>query len=474
MGIMDDIRTRLADNNMQMDSETLFEMIAAHDTAGMAEGIRYYNNESDIINRKMFYFDAQGRQIEDDTKENHKLVNNWHKLLVDQKVSYLVGKPMVFAVDNAKAEASEEFSKKIDLLLGEVWDDTVADVATNASNKGLEWLHIYIDKNGHYKYVIIPAEEVIPVYDSDHKQSLGGVLHYYIVSVEGKPRYRAEWWTRETVTVFIENNSGGFELDGGESANPAPHFAQKGTGRGWGKIPFIEFPNNSMRAGDLSVTKTLIDEYDRGISDFANNVAEIQELVTILRGYEGTNLAEFRHNLRHFKTIKVRPGNDSGVDKLEFNIPVEAKAALLDRLEDNIFMFGQGVNTKSDNFGNSPSGISLEFLYTLLDLKASMMERKFRRAVKRMIWFTTQYINMEYNRSYDSQTVSVTFRKNMVQNVSEIVKTLKDSRDMISDETIVALHPMIETPGDEYTKLIAQRKALAESVIDLSKVNIHE
>ena len=49
MGVLDEIRAKLAANNMTMESETLFELIAAHDTEAMAEGVRYYRNKSDII-----------------------------------------------------------------------------------------------------------------------------------------------------------------------------------------------------------------------------------------------------------------------------------------------------------------------------------------------------------------------------------------------------------------------------------------
>lgn len=469
---MEALLAKLAANSMQMDSQTIFDLIAAHDTKAMSEGVRYYQSKSDIVNRKRYFYDSNGSKQEDDTAENHRLINNWHKLLVDQKVAYQFGKPMVFSVDAKSDGSHEEYSDKIDLLLGEIWDDTVADVATNASNKGREWLHVYVDSVGYFQYVIIPAEEVIPVYDNAHKHNLEGILHYYIVKVDDVERYRVEWWTRDSVTVYIESD-GEFELDPAETVNPTPHLSIRGATQGWGKVPFVEFPNNSMRATDLEVIKSLVDEYDRGISDFANNVAEIQDVVTILKGYESTSLSEFRHNLRHYKTIKLRAGNDSGVDKLEFNIPVEAKQELLNRIEENIFMFGQGVNTKTDKFGNAPSGASLEFLYTLLDLKASMMERKFRRAVKRFLWFVTEYINFAFQRNFNSQEITVTFRKNMVQNVSEIVKTLKDSQDMISDETIVALHPMVETPTEEYQKLIDQRKE-NKLPIDLRKVDLDE
>ena len=467
--VMESIHSRIRDNGYKIDSDIILELIAEHNIKAMLEGERYYRSQSDIVKREMFYYDASQNKVTDETKENHKLVNNWHKLLVDQKVSFLVGKPMVFSIDNSNNK--QELAEKLELLLGEEWDDTIADIATNASNKGTEWLHIYLDGNGYFKYTIAPAEEVIPVYGSVTKQNLEGILRYYSVSINNKERCRAEWWTRESLSVYLEDDSGEFVLD---SETTQKHYRLGNLPRGWGKVPFIEFPNNSFRATDLEVTKSLIDEYDSGFSDFANNNAEVQEIITILKGYESTSLAEFKQNIRYYKVIKLRGDNNSGVDTLEFNIPVEAKKELLDRLEENIFMFGQGVNIKTDRFGNSPSGASLEFLYTSLDLKASMMERKFRRSVKRLLWFTTAYINMAFGKSFDSNTIKASFRKNMVVNTKEIVDTLKSSKDMISDETIVGLYPMVENTSYEYQKLLNQREACAKSVVDLSKVDIYE
>jgi len=482
---MESIHTRIRAAGYVVDSETILEMIAEHNTEAMSQGVRYYRSQSDIVNREMYFYDSQQNRTVDDTKENHKLVNNWHKLLVDQKVSYLVGRPMVFSfeiepdeqgeVDKKGKEKciSEEFPEKVELLLGDEWDDIIADIATNSSNKGTEWLHVYIDTQGYYKYAIAPAEEIIPVYDSAGQNNLEALMRYYSVQVvnesESETRYRAEWWTRETVTVYIEDDGGEFIPDTAEQPNPAPHFSRNGAGLGWGKVPFIEFPNNSFRAGDLEVTKSLIDEYDKAFSDFANNNAEVQEIVTVLRGYESTDLATFKQNLRYYKTIKLRQGNDSGVDTLKTNIPTEAKKELLDRLEENIFMFGQGVNVKTDRFGNSPSGASLEFLYTLLDLKASMMERKFRRSAKRLLWFTTTYINMQWQKTFDPSKVKASFRKNMVQNIKEMVETLKISRDIISDKSITELHPLVENSAKEYQLLLEQREGEAGIKVDLVK-----
>jgi len=65
----------------------------------------------------------------------------------------------------------------------------------------------------------------------------------------------------------------------------------------------------------------------------------VKEIITILilKGYEGTDLAEFKENLRYYKAIKVSGDKGSGVDKLELDIPIEAKKEMLAGLRPFIF-----------------------------------------------------------------------------------------------------------------------------------------
>ena len=449
------MKQKLVSESKINDSSIIIDLINEHDTSHMIKGHNYYHNESEILNRKQYYY-KDGFKTEDNTKSNHKIPHNWHKLLVDQKVSFLVGKPVVFQCNNTDKDdkSSKEYEERLNLILGEEWDDNLTELAKNSSNKGTEWLHIYINEEGKFKFLIIPAEEVIPIYDTSLQENLEAILRYYLVEVNGKDRIRVEWWTRDTVTFYIQNDSGEYVLDDTESTNPDSHYYYNDIGYGWGKVPFIEFPNNQERYSDLKYYKELADNYDLNVSDLANNLSEIQEIITILKGYEGTKLDEFYENLRYYKAIKV--SGEGGVDKLELNIPIEAKKEHLDRLEENIFLFGQGVNLKTDVFGNAPSGVSLKFMYTLLDLKASVMERKFRKSIKRLLWFATEYINIIDKKNYDSATIQVTFRKTMITNDRENVEIAKNSKGIISDETIVANHPWVEDVAEELNRLEKQ------------------
>lgn len=435
----------------------LKKLIEAHDTTEMERGTRYYHNKNDIKSRVMFYYDANGNRQTDHEAINHRIPHNWHKLLVDQKVSYLLGKPVVIdAVPDAYATLLNDW-------LDEEFDDKLQEIGKNASNKGVEYLHPYINPEGEFKFVIIPAEQCIPIYDTDYQEEIVEFIRFYPVWVNDKERIRAEWWTPQIVTYYIQQDNGLFELEMEEGkANPDSHFYYGEQGYGWGKVPFIEFKNNEEKESDLQYYREIIDIYDLIVSDLANDLASLQKLIYVLKGYEGTSMKEFVDNLRFFRSVKVSGDDGSGVDILQADIPVAAIDTFLDREEENIFLFGQGVNIKTDKFGNSPSGIALKFLFHLLDLKSNIMARKFAFAVKKFCWFLTEYLALsgEYTApAHAIDTVKVTFTKSMLTNELELTQMALSSKGVISDETIIANHPWVDNVQDEKEKMTEEQEA---------------
>lgn len=443
-------------------NQVILELINEHDTRQMEDGVKYYFNKNDIRKHQQYYYDSNGNKVIDKDKVNNKIPHGWHKLLVDQKVSYLVGKPITFNTED------KVFEEKINLYLGEDWDDTASELVKNASNKGKEYLHPYIDEEGNFNYVIIPAEQIIPIYKNSLKKEIVSVIRYYMIGDVMK----VELWDETTVTYY-EKVGGELVVDINYENNPESHFRYGIEGQegnyGWGKVPFIEFRNNEEAISDLSFYKDLIDEYDKTVSGMANNLEEIQSLIYVLKGYDGANLAEFMENLRHFKAIKV--SEDGGIDTLETNVPVASVDSHLDRTEDSLFTFGMGVNTNTDKMGNAPSGVSLRFLYSSLDMKANMQERKFKKALELFMWFLAEYLRIKEKENHDYKSVSFVFNKTMIMNESEQVDIAQKSSGIIPQEIILANHPWVHDV-EAAKKMLEEEKSAYQ--IDLDEVDVDE
>lgn len=439
--------------------DVIKEYIEAHqmEIPKMQEGVNYYFAKGKISNRVIEVYDDNGGKAPDPDATNNKIPSGWHKLLVDQKVSYLVGDPITIA------SKTEKDIKPVQEALGEEFEDTMPELVKNASNKGRDWLHPYIDEEGNFDYIIIPAEEFIPIYDNNKRKHLQGGIRFYALDDETT---KIELWNDKEVTYY-EMVNGEVVLDALEEINPAPHFYFGDKGYGWEKVPFIEFANNEERVSDLVFYKALIDCYDMLMSDVSNTLEDIQSFIYVLKGYEGTDLAEFLNNIKRYKAIKTSDEPGSGVDTINGEVPVEAVKTHLDRLTQDIYAFGQGVNASPDKFGNAPSGVAIKNLYSLLDMKASMLERKFSKGLEKFMWFVCEYLSISGQGDFDYKDLTFTFNKSLLVNELELINMARQSQGVISRLTILKNHPWVTDVTEEEKRLKEEEDEYAKNLPDI-------
>lgn len=414
----DIVNTKIKGNRTVTIGDIIKELIEEHkrsfEKSMMEEGVAYFENRPDILDRKIYYYNEKGIKKEDDTATNNRLPHNWHKLLVRQKMGYMAGKPMTFSdrkvTEDEKGEQvspNGELLGHINKLLGEDWDDAVNELVKGAANKGVEWLHVYIDENGDFRYMLVDARQIIAVWEASRQQNLQALIRYYTVYINGDERIRAEYWTPEGVSYFITDDSDIFMADTiGDYAddNVAVHIQghfyvvkefsgveEERRSKGWGRIPFIPFKNNEEMLSDLKDYKQLVDNYNKVRSDLSNKLKDIQDAMMVIKNYSGVNAGQAKNNLRYHKLVDA----GDGIDELEINIAIEAQESHTKQLIEDIYRFAMGVNIDTGRFANSSSGVTLKFLYSVLDLKCDITKRKFIKAIKKeLFWFIKQYLIM--------------------------------------------------------------------------------
>ncbi|KIL46167.1 phage portal protein [Jeotgalibacillus campisalis] len=425
----------LIKENKPTDLQMLRRVYDDFDPTDYSEGVEYYFNQSQIKKRTIKVPGDNGTMIADPDATNHRLASGFHKLLVDQKTAYLSGEPMTIGTKSD----NDQLLELIEETIGEDFEDIIPELIKNASNKGREWLHPYIDEDGVFQFIIIPAEQFIPIYEPTKRKELIGGIRFYKYS---ESVIKIEWWTADDVSYY-EIIEGELLPDAMEEVNPAPHYINGKESGNWGKVPFIEFANNEERVSDLHFVKDPIDAFDLLFSDVTNTLDDMQSLIYVLKGYEGTNLAEFLQQLKRYKAIPIDAAEGSGIDTLKAEVPVEAVKTQIEELKQSIFAFGQGVNPSPDVIGNAPSGVALKNLYSLLDMKSSILERKFTRALRKFMWFVVEYLKLSGQGEYDHKDVTFTFNKMLLTNEVELVQMARDSVGITSRETLLESHPWV-------------------------------
>lgn len=356
--------------------------------------------------------------------------------------------------------------KLVNDFVNEDFDDVMNELLKNASNKGSEWLHPFVDEDGKFDFIRIPAEEVIAVYDTTKKRKLLYAIRYYDVkNIDDEYTRKVELYTDEQIFYYVMHD-GALVLDFEYERNPESHFYLGNAGYGWGKVPLVEFKNNEEGVSDLVFYKDLIDQYNSNISNNANTFDEMQEIIYELINYSD-DLSEFVTNLRHYKAVAV--GEGGGFNMKTAEIPMDSSNSHLDRLEENIYRFGQGVNNNPDKVGNSPTNVAIKNLYSLLDLKANEAERKFRPALHAFFWFFTEYLRMTGQGEYDHTLLQMTFNRSRMTNELEEVQMGNQSTDL-SKETRLAHHPWVDDVEAEMKRIESEEIEYRNSMPPLTDV----
>lgn len=402
---------------------------------------------------------------------------------VEQKVSYIAGREPSITVDGAKAHESGESGNDQWQLQNELAKTTntmfrkqLLSLLRKASLEGKSWLHEYKDKNGKLKQAVIPRTEGVAIYDSSYEQEIVEFIRYYpvVLNIAGKELIgtKAEWWTDQDVTYWIDEGNGRYVKDSSYETNPAPHYweiitvtgpdgvtqiEKSRTAKSWGKIPFIELANNSDKMTDLEIYKDLIDAYDLVASKGTNNLLDFNEFYAIIQGFGGEVASAVVRKLEVNRAVSIN-GDKGKVELKQYDLTMTGRIDWLKELWNAIHFFGCAVDTNADRIGNAPSGVSLEFQYSLLDLKANNMITEAELVLNDHFWFITQDINRQNSKNYDPEEVAIQFNKSKITNNLETVTMITQSDNIVPEKLLLQAHPLVKDADQAYKDLLEQRK----------------
>lgn len=413
---------------------------------------RYYRNKTDILlpNRKSEDKDATPLHNAD-----NRVCSSFYSLLVNQKSSYIFTSPPLFDVGNTTS------NEIVSNVLGDNFAKRCKDLCINAANGGIAWVHYWSDENDDFKYGVLDARQVIPIWSDDLERRLLGVLRTYKkIDENGDSFIVYELWNDRECSVYKRT----FVDDENMVLIPYECFyindkQMSVFQHDFGKVPFIPFANNNLCTSDLDSIKGLIDTYDKTYSGFANDLEDIQEVIFVLSGYSGTELKCFLADLKKYKTVKLDGGDDLGsggsLSTLTIDIPVEAREKLLSMTRKAIFEQGQGVDPDPQRFGDT-SGEALKYLYSLLELKSGLLETEFRPGFSELITAICEFKKVSCGK------ITQTWTRTCISNDKELAEIIQKSDGIISNRTLVERHPLVENADIELQRIKEEQDELMQ------------
>ena len=112
----------------------------------------------------------------------------------------------------------------------------------------------------------------------------------------------------------------------------------------------------------------------------------------------------------------------------------------IERLRQDIYEFGQGVNTADKDIRDT-SGVALRFIYADLDMDCVDWGGEVKWSLMKLIWFIQQGIMSKTGVDYTKVKYDIVFNTDVIINESETVLNCMNSVGLVSGKTIAANHP---------------------------------
>ena len=462
---INDIVTRGAANKIS-DTEflerELQKFISSPKRKHMIDGDLYYDYEHAIKNKKRWVIGKDGQMIVDKHLPNNRFTDNQYGNMVDQKVNYLLSKPITFKTEN------EQYADTLKQIFNKKFHRLIKNIGKDSYNGGIAWIYPYYDENGEFKFKKFHPWESLPFWkDDDHTELDFFVRVYDVESYEG---------VIETITTYVEvyDTQGihKFTFDGNTLAPDYSTYYFELDTEGekipynWNKVPVIPFKSNSTETSLLKKCKSLQDGINQILSNFGDGMEENASgnTIIIIKNLDGTNLGEFRQNLSQYKAVKVRTvdGADGGVDKLEIEVNCDNYKAILTELRKALIKNCKGYDVEELKSNGSPNEMTIKAVYSAIDIDANEIETEYQASFEELLWFVNQHLKNTGAGDFTAEDVEVIFNRDMMVNESQIIADINASSVILSKKTCVAQHPYVEDVEQELKQIEEEQAAMME------------
>ncbi|MEC3019077.1 phage portal protein [Bacillus cereus] len=384
-------------------------------------------------------------------KVNNKLNNDFFSEIIDTKIGYMFGLPISYSLDHE----DEEVLKRIqDFLKANHTEDADAETGKFSSICGYGARLLYHDKEGIEKVMNIKPYEAIFLTNSSIAEPKYAIRCYQIKVIDGddfKDGYKVEFYNDTQIIEYT-----GEDLDKLKETNRITNL-YKG-------VPLIGFPNNEELQGDVDKALSLIEGYDRTLSDVNSEVEQFRLAYMMFQGVEVDE--ETVGKLKKTGALELPEGANAFFLTKDLNDNILEHH--LDRLEKNICRFTKHVNLSDESFGGNLTGVAIRYKLLALETKSGTLEVKFTKSLRQQFKLLFDAWNLRSNKEeLDYLCMTFQFTRNIPVNLADEAEVQAKLQGLISEETRLSLFSAIHDPKAELQKI---KEEEADS-IDLDAVN---
>ncbi len=375
-------------------------------------------------------------------KPDNRIVVNFPKYIVDTMNGFFIGNPIKIVADD---EAVSDFVEYLDQYNDQ--DDNNAELSKLCSVFGKGYEMYFADEEAELCITYLSPLEAFMIYDE---------------SIIERPLYFVRRYTdRDNVECGSISNSYGvrnFQVTGGFKwlDEWQPHY--------FGGVPATEYVENAERQGLFEPVMSVVNAYNKAISEKANDVDYFADAYMKVLG---VTLDE--EGLKHIRDNRIINFEGENAEKLvvDFMGKPESDTTqenLLNRLERLIFQISMVANISDENFGNS-SGVALKYKLQAMSNLEKTKERKFTSGMNRRYKLLFSHPSSKVPKDAWVQ-LHYRFTPNIPANLLEEAQIAAQMEGITSHETQLKVLSIVDNVQDELNKIEEENKAPEQTIVD--------
>ena len=413
---------RIADNQI-MDEIQLAKYIAKNDekVAQKYEKLqKAYKTDYDIFHQEK----------KPDYKPDNRIAVNFAKYITDTMNGFFIGIPIKVS---SKDSSVDDYINYLDVYNGQ--DDNNAELAKTMKIYGRGYEMYFVDEEGNIGITYLDPMEAFMIYD----ESILMRPRYFVRIYKDTEGIRHGSISNETTVRY-------FDIDGGLRFRPDEERLH-----GFDGVPATEYIENSERQGIFESVLSMIDAYNKALSEKANDVDYFADAYMKILG---AKLSE--PELQAIRDMRILnfEGEDGSKIIADFMSKPSADTTqenLLERIERLIFLISMVANINDENFGTS-SGIALKYKLQSMNNLAKTEERKFTSGMNQRykLIFSNPVSGMKTD---DWLKIDIKFTRNFPANELEESQIAGNLSGITSKETQLKVLSVVDNVNDELDRI---------------------
>nr|DAK64025.1 MAG TPA: PORTAL PROTEIN [Caudoviricetes sp.] len=365
-------------------------------------------------------------------KPDNRLATNFAKYIVDTMNGFFCGIPIKVTSNDERINKLIQRYDRYNSM-----DDQNAEIAKTCDIFGSAYEMYYVDEMGEVASTVLSPMNAFIVYN----ESIIPQPRYFVrLYVDNHNIKRGSISDEETVRYFKQD--GGVKFDEYEKMH------------GFDGVPATEFLENAERTGLFEPVLSLINAYNKALSEKANDVDYFADAYLKILGAKLKD--EDLKTIRDDRIINF-DGIEDGKLIVEFMDKPNGDTTqenLIDRLRTDIFQIAMVANISDENFGAS-SGIALKYKLLAMSNLAKMKQNKFIGAMNRRYRLICSN-PVTSAKADDWLFIDYQFTQNIPANQLEEAQIAAQLSGVTSKETQLKALSIVDDVKDEIKKIDAE------------------